>query len=199
MRPTCERLAAFGPKHRRFGRLLLPLVAAGALVLAAPSRPVRTAGGEDLVVRRTASEMPRLDLGVRQAVHVTFTGDREPAVGEPARLEVVITSGAAAADIEAEVVAPAGAVITGGLARWSGRLGYEEVAAIPVAVVLPGDQGAFVRAQITTRLPDGEVFTSATAVYVDPGAPDSPAPEERTLIGMNGEPVPVVIHRNRDQ
>jgi len=179
--------------------VLLPLVAAAALALAAPSRPVRTSGGEDLVVRRMASEMPRLDLGVRQAVHVTFTGDREPALGEPAQLEVVITSGAADADIEAEVVVPAGAVIAGGLARWTGRLGYQEVAAVPVAVALAGDQGAFVRAQVTTRLPDGEVFTSATSVYVDPGAPDSPKPEERTLIGMNGEPIPVVIHRNRDQ
>jgi hypothetical protein len=176
----------------------LPLVAIGAL-LAAQSGSMRLPAAGDRVIRHVASEMPRLDVGVRQAVHVTFTGDREPAVGEPAQLRAVITSGAADADIEAELIAPTGAAITGGLARWSGRLDYQEVVEIPVAVVLPGDEGAFVRVQVLTRLADGQEFTSATSVYVDPGAPDSPAPVERTLIGLDGESVPVVIHRNRDQ
>ena len=140
--------------------------------------------------------MPRLDVGVRQAVHVTFAEYVKPAIGMPAELRIVLTSGAAEAEVDVQAIAPAGAAVAGGLSRWSGRLAYQEVVEIPVAVVLPGDQGGFVRAEVTTRLPDGQVFHNATSVFVDPGAPDSPAPESRTLIGKNGEPIPVVITKN---
>jgi hypothetical protein len=116
----------------------------------------------------------------------------------PAELRVVLTSGAAGAEVEVTVVPPAGAAVAGGMTQWSGRLDYLEVAEIPVSVVLPGDQGAFVRAEVLTRLPDGQTFDNATSVYVDPGAPDSPVPEERTLIGPNGERFPVVITKNPD-
>ena len=81
-------------------------------------------------------------------------------------------------------------------ARWSGRLAYQEVVEIPVSVTLPGEQGGFVRTEVEARLPDGRTFNNATSVYVDPGTPDSPAPESRNLVGMNGETIPVVIYKN---
>jgi len=199
MLPSRRRLASrrkrWNPALRSLV-LLLPVVAALALVLDAPSRLAPRPAGDDGVVRRVASDLPRLDVGVRQAVHVTFAEYEKPAVGMPAHLRVVLTSGAAEAEVEVRVIPPAGAAVAGGLDRWSGRLGYQEVVEIPVSVALPGEQGGFVRTEVATRLPDGQTFTNATSIYVDPGAPDSPAPESRTLIGMNGETIPVVIHKN---
>jgi hypothetical protein len=145
-----------------------------------------------------ATVMPPLDTGVQQVVHVTFAEYEKPAVGMPAHLRVVLTSGSQEADVELRVIPPAGAAVAAGLERWSGRLDYLQVAEIPFSVTLPGEQGAFVRAEVDTRLPDGQKFTNATSIYVDPGAPDSPAPESRTLIGMNGEEIPVVIYKNPD-
>ncbi len=176
--------------------LLLPPLTAFALMRDEPSHLGSLPASGDLVMRRMTSSMPRLDVGVRQAVHVTFAEFEKPAVGMPAQLRVVLTSGAAEAEVEVRAIAPVGATVTGGLTLWSGRLAYQEVVEIPVAVVLPGDQGAFVRAEVTTRLPDGQTFQNATSVFVDPGTPDSPAPESRTLVGPNGEPIPVVITKN---
>ena len=176
--------------------LLLPSLIALAFMRDAPFNAGALPASGDPVMRHMVSAMPRLDVGVRQAVHVTFGEFEKPAIGMPAQLRIVLTSGAAEAEVEVQAIAPAGASISGGLTRWSGRLAYEEVVEIPVAVVLPGDQGAFVRAEVTTRLPDGQTFQNATSVFVDPGAPDSPAPEPRTLIGKNGEPIPVVITKN---
>lgn len=176
--------------------LLLPVVAVLALVVDAPSRLASSPASGEGVVRRMASSMPRLDVGVRQAVHVTFAEYEKPAVGMPAELRVVLTSGAAEAEVEVRVLPPAGAAVAAGLDRWDGRLAYQEVVEIPVSVTLPGEQGGFVRAEVATRLPDGQTYTNATSIYVDPGAPDSPAPEPRTLIGLNGEPIPVVIYKN---
>lgn len=178
--------------------LLLPILTALALMRDAPFDPDALAANEDVVMRRTASAMPRLDVGIRQAVHVTFAEYEKPAVGMPAQLRVVLTSGAAEAEVEVRAIVPPGAAVAGGLTQWSGRLAYQEVVEIPVAVVLPSDQGAFVRAEVTTRLPDGQTFQNATSVFVDPGTPDSPAPESRTLVGPNGEPIPVVIYKNPD-
>jgi hypothetical protein len=174
----------------------LPVVVALVLVLGARTRPAAPRGAGDGVVRRMVSAMPRLDVGVRQAVHVTFAEYEKPAVGTPAQLKVVLTSGAADAEVEVRVFPPAGAAVTAGMESWSGRLAYQEQVEIPVSVALPDEQGAFVRAEVAARLPDGQTFTNATSVYVDPGAPDSPAPEPRTLIGMNGEQIPVVIYNN---
>ena len=80
-----------------------------------------------------------------------------------------------------------------------GELDYEQVAEIPVSVLLPGDKGGFVRAEIHTVLPNGQEFQSATSVYVDPGAPDGLVPEARTLVEPDGTTLDVVIYRPTNQ
>jgi hypothetical protein len=173
--------------------LFLPVLAVAATLLGAGLYLQQRADGS--VVRRTAAEMPMLDVGVRQAVHATFAGDRQPVVGRPADLRLVLTSGADGAQIQARVAVPEGAALSKGMSRWEGSLDYQQVVEIPVSIVLPGDRGAFIGAEITTRLPDGRLLNSATSVYVDPGAPDSRPPEARTLIQENGEPLDVVIYK----
>jgi hypothetical protein len=149
------------------------------------------------VVLRMAAEMPNLDTGVRQAVHVTFIGDRLPGVGQPANLKFVVTSGAAGAEVQARIAAPQGASISMGRSVWDGRLDYQQVAEIPVSVVFPGDKGGFVRGEVITTMPDGQVFRNATAVYVDPGVSDTQIPEPRTLIEPDGSTLDVVVYKNR--
>ncbi len=149
------------------------------------------------VVVRSVTEMPKLDTGVRQAVHVTFAGDRQPTLGQPASLRFVVTSGAPDAEIEARITPPAGATVTAGRASWEGRLAYQQAAEIPVSVVFPGDRGGFVRGEVITRLPDGQLFRNATAVYVDPGASDTQVPEARTLIEPDGSRLDVVVYKNQ--
>jgi hypothetical protein len=152
---------------------------------------------ESQVTPRTVAVMPKLDTGVRQAVHVTFTGDTRPGVGQAASLRFVITSGAYDAEVHARIVTPEGAAVDKDLATWDGRLGYQEVAEIPVSVLFPGDKAGFVRGEVTTRLPDGQLFKTATAVWVDPGVSDTQVPEARTLIGLDGEPIDVVVYKNQ--
>jgi hypothetical protein len=141
--------------------------------------------------------MPNLDTGVRQAVHVTFIGDRLPSVGRPANLKLVVTSGATGAVVQARIMTPQGATISTGRSDWEGQLDYREVAEIPVSVVFPTDKGGFVRGEAITRMPDGQVFRTATAVYVDPGGSDTQIPEPRTLIEPDGSRLDVVVYKNQ--
>jgi hypothetical protein len=172
--------------------VLVPVIALAAAALLGGYLQHR---GGDAVVIRTVSEMPKLDVGVELAVHATFVGDRTPAVGQPADLRLVVTSGATGAQISARVLTPDGAALEKGMAHWEGQLDYEQQAEIPVSVVLPGDHGGFVRAEITTVLPDGQQFVNATSVYVDPGQPDSPLPVDRTLIEPDGSRLNVSVYK----
>jgi hypothetical protein len=149
------------------------------------------------VMLRTATEMPNLDTGVRQAVHVTFTGDRLPALGQPANLKFVVTSGTPGAEVQARITTPLGATISTGRSSWDGRLDYQQVVEIPVSVIFPTDKGGFVRGEVITRMPDGQLFRNATAVYVDPGASDTQIPEPRTLIEPDGSRLDVVVYKNQ--
>jgi hypothetical protein len=159
--------------------------------------PILKHRAESRVVLRTATEMPNLDTGVRQAVHVTFIGDRLPGVGQAAGLKFVVTSGAAGAAVQARIAVPAGATISTGRSSWSGRLDYQQVAEIPVSVVFPADKGGFVQGEVITTMPDGQVFRNATAVYVDPGVSDTQIPEPRTLIEPDGSKLDVVVYKNQ--
>lgn len=172
--------------------VLVPVVAVSAALLGVYWQQ----RDDDAVVYRMATEMPKLDVGVRLAVHATFDGDRQPAVGQPADLRLVLTSGVSGAQVQARVVTPEGASLSKGMARWEGELDYEQVAEVPVSVVLPGDRGGFVRAEITTRVPDGQVFTNATSIYVDPGTPDGPVPQDRTLIAADGTRLDVTVYKS---
>jgi hypothetical protein len=149
------------------------------------------------VAIHAAAEMPNLDTGVRQPVHVTFIGDRLPGVGQVANLKFVVTSGATGADIQARIVTPGGAVVSTGLSNWEGHLEYQQAAEIPVGVTFAGDKGGFVRGEVITRLPDGQTFKNATAVYVDPGRPDTTPPEARTLTEPDGSKLDVVVWKNQ--
>ena len=165
-----------------------------AVVGLSPSLKNRADSG---VVFRTATEMPNLDTGVGQAVHVTFTGDRQPGVGQPANLKFVVTSGATGVAVQARIAAPEGAVVSTGRSSWDGRLDFRQVAEIPVSVVFPTDKGGFVRGEVITTMPDGQVFRNATAVYVDPGVSDTQIPEPRTLIEPDGSRLDVVVYKNQ--
>lgn len=178
------------------GRVALMAVALALLgVVGLP--PVMKHWSDNRVVFRTAAEMPKLDTGVRQAVHVTFIGDRLPAVGHAANLKFVVTSGATGAEVQARIVAPQEATIALGRSSWDGRLDYAQVAEIPVSVVFPADKGGFVRGEVITTLPDGQVFSNATAVYVDPGVSDTQIPEPQTLIEPDGSTLDVVVYKNQ--
>lgn len=168
-----------------------------ALVAAAVLLPILRPRAAGRVVRHAATEMPNLDTGVRQAVHVTFAGDPRPRIGRPAELRFVVTSGVADAEVQARLAAPQGATISAGRSDWSGQLGYGQVAEIPVSVTFSGDKGGFVRGEVITRLPDGQVFRNATAVYVDPGDPDTRTPQPRTLIEPDGSRLDVLVYRDR--
>jgi hypothetical protein len=178
------------------GRVALVAMAL-AFLAAVGLHPVMKHRADNRVVFRTATEMPKLDTGVRQAVHVTFTGDRLPAVGHAANLKFVVTSGAAGAQVQARIVAPQEATIALGRSNWGGRLDYAQVAEIPVSVVFPTDKGGFVRGEVITTLPDGQVFSNATAVYVDPGVSDTQTPEPQTLIEPDGSTLDVVVYKNQ--
>jgi hypothetical protein len=178
--------------------IIAPLAAAAGIALGVlPLRQQRN--GDSGVVRRMATEMPRYDSGIQQAVHATFVGNRQPALGQPADLMLVVTSGSADVNVRAEISVPEHATFEKGPSRWEGTLSELEQAEIPVSVALPGDHGAFVHAQITAVLPDGREFTTGTAVYVDPGDPDHPVAEHRTLIEPDGRPLEVVIDRPSDR
>jgi len=178
------------------GRAAIVAVAL-ALVAVVGLPPILKHRADSRVVLRTATEMPNLDTGVRQAVHVTFTGDRLPGVGQAANLKFVVTSGAAGAEVQARIAAPRGATISTGRSSWDGRLDYQQVAEIPVSVVFPTDKGGFVRGEVITTLPDGQVFSTATAVYVDPGVSDTQIPEPQTLIEPDGSTLDVVVYKNQ--
>jgi hypothetical protein len=152
---------------------------------------------ENRVVIHRVTEMPNLDTGVRQAVHVTFTGNRQPNVGQAADLKFVVTSGAPGAEVQARITVPAGATISTGRSSWEGQLDYEQVAEIPVSVLFPTSKGGFVHGEVTTRLPDGKIFRNATAVFVDPGASNTQIPEPRTLIEPDGSRLDVVVYKNK--
>ncbi len=171
-----------------------PLGLAGAIAAGVLPLGQRPAKGVS-VIRHKASEMPKLDVGVQQAVHATFVGDRNPAVGSPANLRLVVTSGAPDVGVTAEIKLPARGIMERGLSKWEGTLSKLETAEIPLSVLLPDDRGGFVRAEITALLPDGREIRSATAVYVDPGAPDNPAPEAKTLTEPDGRTLDVVVYR----
>jgi hypothetical protein len=188
-------------RHRTILRLsgrslffIAPLAAIGAAAFGIVPF-LHDPGAETSVVRRTVAEMPKLDLGVQQAVHATWIGDRNPAVGSPADLKLVVTSGSDEVLVRAEIRPPAQAVLQKGPGTWEGTLSDREAAEIPVSVVLAGDQGGFVRAEITAQLPDGREIRSATAVYVDPGTPDNPAPQPKTLVEQDGQLLDVVVYR----
>lgn len=151
----------------------------------------------DRVVIHQVTAMPNLDTGVRQAVHVTFTGERAPGIGQAANLSFVVTSGTAGAAVQARIVAPQGATISSGRSNWEGRLEYQQAAEIPVSVVFPADKGGFVRGEVVTTMPDGQVFRNATAVYVDPGVSDTQIPEPRTLVEPDGSKLDVVVYKNQ--
>jgi len=172
--------------------VLVPVVALAAALLGT----YLVQRDDDAVVYRTATEMPKLDTGVRLAVHATFAGDRQPAVGQPADLRLVLTSGVSGAQVQARVVTPDGATLSKGASRWEGELDYQQVAEIPVSVLMTGDRGGFVRAEVTTRMPDGQVFTSGTSVFVDPGTSDHAVSEERTLIQPDGTRLDVAVYKN---
>ncbi len=178
------------------GRAAIVTVAL-ALVAVVGLPPILKHRADSRVVFRTVTEMPNLDTGVRQAVHVTFIGDRLPGVGQPANLKFVVTSGAAGAEVQALVTPPNGAAISKGRSSWEGRLDYGQVAEIPVSVVFPTDKGGFVRGEVITTMPDGQVFRNATAVYVDPGVSDTQIPEARTLIEPDGSTLDVVVYKNQ--
>lgn len=192
-------------RHRTILRLssrslfvILPLAAIGAAALGV----VAFSGdpsAENGVIRHKVAEMPKLDVGVQQAVHATFTGNRTPDVGSPADLRLVVTSGSADVRVHAEIHPPAQAVLQKGLSRWEGTLSEREAAEIPVSVALDGERGGFVRAEITAQLPDGREIRSATAVYVDPGTPDNPAPQPKTLVEPDGSKLDVVVYRPAGQ
>jgi hypothetical protein len=188
-RPAAPRRLAL-----RWGALLLTGLAAVAVVSA---RPAFRQWNESRVVIRPADAMPRLDTGVAQPVHVTFVGDRQPAVGQSAGLKLVVTSGAPDAMVRTRVAAPSGASISSGRADWDGHLAYQQVAEIPVAVTFAGDKGGFVYGEVVTTLADGQTFRSATSVYVDPGTPDTPPPEPRTLVNPDGSRLDVVVWKNQ--
>jgi hypothetical protein len=189
--------AAFLPRTRSLG-IILPGIALAAILLGAVPWLERRAADES-VIYRTVTELPKLDTGVRQAVHATFVGDTKPALGQPASLKLVVTSGANGAEVRTHIAMPEGAALSKGYRDWDGRLDYEQAAEIPVSVLLPGDRGGFVRAEVSTVLPNGQEFRSATAVYVDPGDPDSPVPEPVTLIEPDGSTLDVVIYRPSNQ
>lgn len=178
--------------------LIVPLTAVAAIALGIVALHQQPAA-EASVVRHMTSEMPKLDVGVQQAVHATFTGDRHPALGEPAELRLVVTSGASGVAVRTDIKAPVQATLGKGPISWEGKLSELEVAEIPVSVTLPGDRGGFVRAEIIAQLPDGREIRTATAVYVDPGAPDTPAPEAKTLTEPDGRTLDVVVYRPSDR
>jgi hypothetical protein len=190
-----HRLAFFASPRRR--AVLVPV--AIALVAVIGLVPALKHRAENQVIRHSVTEMPKLDTGVLQPVHVTFTGDTNPAVGQAASLRFVVTSGAANAEIHARIVPPDGASVARGSATWDGQLSYQEVAEIPVSVLFPGDKAGFVRGEVTTRLPDGQLFKSATAVWVDPAASDTQIPEPRTLIDPTdpSKNIDVVVYKNK--
>ena len=177
----------------RFAPLIL---VAAALFVIIPTLKQNPASN---VVIRKATEMPRMDVGVQLPIHATFTGQRTPAVGQPAELTLVLTSGAADARVRAAITAPASASFGKSPAAWEGTLGALDQAEIPVSVILDGDRGGFVHADITTVLPDGREFTSGTAVFVDPGEPDNPLPEHKTLTEPDGRTLDVVVYRPNNQ
>lgn len=173
------------------------LLAGLAAVAAIGARPALRQWNESRVVIRQADAMPRLDSGVAQPVHVTFVGDRQPALGQAAGLRMVVTSSARDASVQTRIVAPNGAEISAGRADWNGSLAYQQAAEIPVSVTFPGDKGGFVRGEVVTTLADGQTFRTATSVYVDPGMPDTAPPEERTLINPDGSRLDVVVWKNQ--
>lgn len=172
------------------------IVVVAALIAIIPTLRHNPAPG---VAIHKATEMPRLDVGVQLPVHATFAGNRTPAVGQPAELMLVLTSGAADANVQATITAPASASLGKSPANWRGTLGALDQAEIPVSVVLQGDRGGFVHAEISTVLPDGREYTSRTAVFVDPGQPDNPLPEHKTLTEPDGRTLDVVVYRPNNQ
>jgi hypothetical protein len=128
---------------------------------------------------------------------VTFVGDRQPALGQAAGLRMVVTSSARDASVQTRIVAPNGAEISAGRADRNGSLAYQQAAEIPVSVTFPGDKGGFVHREVVTTLSDGQTFRTATSVYVDPGMPDTPPPEPRTLINPDGSRLDVVVWKNQ--
>jgi hypothetical protein len=188
-------------RHRTILRLsgrspyfIVPLIAIGATALGIIAL-LHGPAAENGVVRRTVAEMPKLDLGVEQAVHATFVGDRSPAVGQSADLRLIVTSSSEDVRVRAEIHPPAQAVLQKGLSTWDGTLSQREAVEIPVSVTLDGDKGGFVRAEITAQLPDGREIRSATAIFVDPGSPDNPAPQPKTLVEKDGQLLDVVVYR----